>query len=87
MSIKRKKLLSLINRYLNQENIKMSYVLGKYKDKLENGKRLKESEFENIIPLLKWNMKMTPEELRVYFSEVVGSGIKKKESNSVQLMC
>lgn len=67
---KRQRLLSLINRYLSQSNIKMKYVLRKYQTKLINGKSLTEKELDSIVPLLEWNMGMNQKQVKEYFCEV-----------------
>ena len=67
---KRQRLLSLINRYLSQSNIKMKYVLRKYQKKLIDGKSLTEKELDSIVPLLQWNMGMSQRQVKEYFREI-----------------
>ena len=67
---KKQKLLTLINQYLSQSNIKMKYVLKKYQKKLIEGKSLTERELESMIPLLVHNMRMSRDQVRGYFSEL-----------------
>ena len=74
---KRQRLLSLINRYLSQSNIKMKYVLRKYQTKLIDGKSLTEKELDSIVPLLEWNMGMNQKQVKEYFCGVTRH-IKKK---------
>ena len=67
---KKQKLLTLINQYLSQSNIKMKYVLKIYQKKLVEGKSLTERELESMIPLLVHNMRMSGDQVREYFSEL-----------------
>ena len=67
---KKQKLLTLINQYLSQSNIKMKYVLKRYQKKLIEGKSLTERELESMIPLLVHNMRMSGDQVRGYFSEL-----------------
>ena len=67
---KKQKLLTLINQYLSQSNIKMKYVLKRYQKKLVEGKSLTERELESMIPLLVHNMRMSGDQVRGYFSEL-----------------
>ena len=67
---KKQKLLTLINQYLSQSNIKMKYVLKRYQKKLVEGKSLTERELESMIPLLVNNMRMSGDQVREYFSEL-----------------
>ena len=67
---KKQKLLTLINQYLSQSNIKMKYVLKRYQKKLIEGKSLTERELESMIPLLVHNMGMSGDQVRGYFSEL-----------------
>jgi hypothetical protein len=67
---KKQKLLTLINQYLSQSNIKMKYVLKRYQKKLIEGKSLTERELESMIPLLVHNMRMSEDQVRGYFSEL-----------------
>ena len=67
---KKQKLLTLINQYLSQSNIKMKYVLKRYQKKLIEGKSLTERELESMIPLLVHNMRMSRDQVRGYFSEL-----------------
>ena len=67
---KRQRLLSLINTYLSQSNIKMKYVLRKYQKKLVHGRSLTDHELQTMIPLLVHNLRMSEEQVRTYFAEV-----------------
>lgn len=67
---KRQRLLSLINRYLSQSNIKMKYVLRKYQKKLVQGRSLTDHELQTMIPLLVHNLRMSEEQVRTYFAEL-----------------
>jgi len=79
INTKRQRLLTLIKKYLSQSNIKMKYPLMRYQTKLINGKSLTEKELDSMIPLLVWNMKMTREQIKDYFSEITRTQPVKRE--------
>lgn len=68
IEMRRTELLKWIEKYLSQRNIKMKYVLRKYRDRLMTGKTLSEKEFDHLVPLLKWNLKKSDRGVKEYFS-------------------
>lgn len=77
-------LISLLDQYISQENIKIKHVLIKYRNILKNGKCLSEREFSHITPLLVWNMKMTKKQLTEHFQNLIAQNKLKNTTNSLE---
>ena len=69
---KRRRLIRLITKYLSQSNIIMKPELTQHKQSLDEGSNLKPEHFSQLVPLLVWDMRMDPKEVRTYFSCLVG---------------
>ena len=68
---KRRRLIRLITKYLSQSNIIMKPELTQHKQSLDEGSKLRLKHFNQLVPLLVWDMKMDPKEVRAYFSCLV----------------
>ena len=73
---KRRRLIRLITKYLSQSNIIMKPELTQHKQLLDEGSKLRLKHFNQLVPLLVWDMKMDPKEVRDYFSCLVGGPIQ-----------
>ena len=69
---KRRRLIRLITKYLSQSNIIMKPELTQHKQSLDEGSKLRLKHFNQLVPLLVWDIKMDPKEVRAYFSCLVG---------------
>ena len=81
---RKRKLISLLDQYLSQHNIKMKYVLGKYRKKLIGGQFLTDKEFSHLIPLLVWDMKMSEDELSIYFQDLIVQNRPEESGNTLE---
>ena len=68
----RRRLIKLITKYLSQSNIIMKPELTQHKQSLDEGSKLKLKHFNQLVPLLVWDMKMDHQQVRDYFSCLVG---------------
>ena len=69
---KRRRLIRLITKYLSQSNIIIKPELTQHKQSLDEGSKLKLKHFNQLVPLLVWDMKMDHQQVRDYFSCLVG---------------
>lgn len=69
----RNRLIDLLTTYLNKPHIMMKGPMRYYLERLQDGQNLKPSHFQTIVPYLKWDLKMTEPQIRLYFSELIGS--------------
>jgi hypothetical protein len=81
---RKRKLISLLDRYLSQQNIKMKYVLRKYRKKLIEDQSLTDQEFSHLIPLLVWNMRMSEDQLTKYFQNLIIQKRSEEPGNTLE---
>jgi hypothetical protein len=82
MEHKRQRLISLIRKYLSQSNIQMKFALQRYETKLLKGKCLTVKELDSMLPLLVWNMKMSRDEVRHYYADLLKTHEMNQETTS-----
>lgn len=71
---KQQLLIELITTYINKPRIKMNTAMSYYRTQLIGNKQIKPKHFDQLIPYLRFDMKMNEHQLKSTFGDLIGSG-------------